>query len=175
MFPLSFPKPKVHLFNDTLTYFWLFLTLNYTHLRIIKRSLSEKRDSSCGRIWMIIWWVFMLHQKAVWMLFEDWLEYKTSSCASPESLLSGFFLCCSSSSTPITTLLVDCLFHAVFLFFTHCDHREEARRAVLILRLESISSDFQQEPPVSPWVAVLGSHDRLLYIVLRCWCRCVVY
>lgn len=33
----------------------------------------------------------MVHQKAVWMLFEDWLEYKTSSSASPESLLSGVF------------------------------------------------------------------------------------
>lgn len=28
-------------------------------------------------------------------------------------------------------LLVDCLFHAVFHFFMHCDHLEEARQAVL--------------------------------------------
>lgn len=32
----------------------------------------------------------------------------------------------------------------------HCDHLEEARQAAWILRAGSVSSDFQQEPPMNP-------------------------
>lgn len=74
-------------------------------------------------------------------------------------VLPGLNLCLVSFSAPQplftysdigSGLLADCLFHAVFHFFMQCDHLEEARQAVWILRAESVSSGFQRKPPVSP-------------------------
>lgn len=69
------------------------------------------RGSSRGKICMFSWWVFMLSQKAVQMLFEDWLECKACSSASFEYAPCEFFSPPQqlfTSSNFSSGLLVDC-------------------------------------------------------------------
>lgn len=74
-------------------------------------TLCRTRRSSCGKICMFSGWVFRLSQKAVQMLFEDWLECKACSSTSFEYVPCEFFsplqqlFTCSNFSSG---LLVDC-------------------------------------------------------------------
>lgn len=87
----------------------------------------------------------MLHQKAVWMLFEDWLECKTLSCCSLECQLSDSLLRNGSSSPPVILLWIA---HRLLVSPSHTIVMG-LKRAVSIPEVESVSLEFQQKPPVS--------------------------
>lgn len=91
-------------------------------------------------------WVFMLHWKAVWMLFEDWLEYKTSSNCSLECQLSDSLLRYGSSSPTVILLWIA---HRFLVSPSPHTIAMGLKRAVSIPEVSSASLVFQKKLPVS--------------------------
>lgn len=111
--------PHLHLmsclFNDSLDHVWVLSHLKLHTSEEESWTPSGKRKCSYSKICRLSWWVFMLDQKAVWILFEDWLECKASSSASLESLPYEFF---SAAAALAVILVVDCVWIVCFMLLS---------------------------------------------------------
>lgn len=97
---------------------------------------GEQGESWYSRICMFFWWVFMLDQKAVCMPFEDWLECKTSHCASLECQRSESFLRGGSSSP---TVILQRIAHRLFV------SRRLLRPCTIVISLKRPDKLFQSQ------------------------------
>lgn len=103
-------------FNDSMDRYLVLSHLNIHTFVDEWWTPSGKRGSSYGKICMFSWWVFVLSQKAVWMLFEDWLECRACSSASLESLPYEFFSAAAALHVQWFQWRIACgLFYAVFV------------------------------------------------------------